>query len=118
MKYRKLAPDGGFTIGFKGQNFWTGAEAVSQAVLTRLRLWQGEWWEDLGTGLPMLQQVLGYRKTSQVIENLIRDKVLATPGVLSILNMETIWENDYRKLTLTLTIDTIYGRAVVSEVKF
>lgn len=33
--------------------------AVRQAILTRLQLWQGEWWENLNLGLPMFQKILG-----------------------------------------------------------
>lgn len=117
MKYRKLSPTGDYTTGQRDQNFVTGVEAVAQAVLTRLRLWQGEWWENLLDGLPMTQQILGKRAALNLIESLIKERILGTIGVLSIQAIEVTWDNETRALGVFSTINTIYGKATISEVK-
>ena len=43
----------------------TDANAVAQAIETRLKLFLGEWWENLGLGLPVFQSILGQLGSQQ-----------------------------------------------------
>lgn len=43
----------------------TDIDAVAQAILTRLRLFLGEWWEDTSLGLPTFQLILGQLGSAQ-----------------------------------------------------
>ena len=48
MKYRKLTENGDYAFGRGGADMHADTpEAVGQAVLTRLRLFAGEWFVDL-----------------------------------------------------------------------
>ena len=53
MKYRKLTENGDYAFGRGGADMHADTpEAVGQAVLTRLRLFAGEWFVDLKEGTP------------------------------------------------------------------
>jgi hypothetical protein len=43
----------------------TDAFAVNQAILTRLKLLLGEWWENTNLGLPLFQVILGQLGTQR-----------------------------------------------------
>ena len=53
--------------------------AVAQILQSRLRLWLGEWWEDLKEGTPMTQKILGKMGTSKAIADyVIQKRILET----------------------------------------
>ena len=53
MKYRKLTENGDYAFGRGGADMHADTpEAVGQAVLTRLRLFAGDWFVDLKDGRP------------------------------------------------------------------
>ena len=117
MKYRKLVK-GDYSFGKGLGDFVSGAQAVSQAIQTRLLLLQGEWWESTEEGLPLFQNILGKPGTPeniQAIDLIIRDRIANTPDVIDIKNFQSSYEN--RKYSLRCIVETKYGEATV-EVSF
>lgn len=109
MRYRKLDEDGDYRFGHGLTDFYTNsAEAVAQAVMTRLNLWTGEWFADTSEGTGWITDVLG-KNTSYMYEMLIRQRILETPGVERIDSFESQFNSAIRKLTIQSTITTIYG---------
>jgi hypothetical protein len=101
MRYRTLGPGGDFTFGRGAGNFLVDSpQTVGQSVLTRLRLWRGEWW-------PYLQEVLG-KNTQPIYDTAIRQRVLATQGVTGIQEYKSTLGPD-RKLVVSMLIDTQFG---------
>lgn len=116
MRYRALDADGDYTFGQGQANFLQNSPScVAQSVLTRLRLWQGEWFLDKTEGTPWLQQVLG-RNTQPVYDLAIRTRVLQTAGVKSIDAYSSSLDAATRSLTVTMTITTIYGSIDIATV--
>jgi hypothetical protein len=60
-----LALDTTYDPVFDPAQTLTGVDAVAQDILTRLKLWQGEWWENLSLGTPMLQTIFAQPATPQ-----------------------------------------------------
>lgn len=109
MRYRALDADGDFTFGRSEANFLINSPAaVAQSVLTRLRLWQGEWFLDTTEGTPWSQQILG-RNTQAIYDLAIRTRVLDTDGVTSIADYSSSLDAAARKLTVTMKINTAFG---------
>ena len=54
-----LMLDSGYDPVFADGTSLTGTQAVAQAIMTRLKLFFGEWWENLALGLPVFQSMLG-----------------------------------------------------------
>lgn len=108
--YRKLTPGGDFTFGGGSQDFYKDAEAVRQAVLTRLKLLQDEWWEDVEDGLPLFQSILGQsgsREDLDTIDLLVQDRILGTPDVTGVNDFVSSYSN--RTYSCECTVDTTYG---------
>ena len=83
MRYRKLDANGDYTFGSGSSCFISDHDAVVQAIVTRLKLWKYEWWEDLEEGIPM-RDLLGSRDLD-LAEREIKDRVLGTIHVNSLL---------------------------------
>jgi len=109
MRYRPLSPNGDYTVGVP---FLVDSPAcVAQAISTRLKLWQGEWFLDTTAGTPWLQKILA--KSSNP-EAYIRKAILGTTGVLSLASFSGSFVGDTRTLTVSGTVDSLFGQAQFS----
>ena len=80
---------------------------VGQTVLTRLRLWLGDWFLDTSDGTPWMR-ILG--KPNGVSPDIyIKQRILATPGVSGIVSYTGVNNASTRSYTVTATISTIYS---------
>lgn len=114
MIYRRLSPLNDYQFGRSLQDFCQNAEAVGQAVKTRLLLLKGEWWENIEDGLPLFQNILGARtKDIDGVDLIIRDRILGTQGVTNIKFYESNLDNTTRIFYVNAEIETIYGNTEV-----
>lgn len=92
MKYRKQEVyTGDFTFGYGKGNFIGGNEAVAQAIKTKILLFYGEWWENLGLGIPMFQSIIGQTNRNTVniaAQSLLRKRILEVDEVTSIVSLD------------------------------
>ena len=116
MKYRRLSNSGDMVMGHGHADYLKDSpECVAQAVVTRLRLLRGEWFLDLTEGTPYTPAILG-KHTRETYDFAIRQRVLETEGVTEITNYESIYNEETRKLTVIIAINTVYGTAQLQEV--
>ncbi len=113
MRYRKLTADGDYSFGNGQLDFFRDEPAaVGQACETRLELWLGEFFLDINEGTPYMQGILG--KHSKAVADLtIQDRVIGTQGLTKVKNFESTVDGDTRAMTVTFSIDTIYGPGTV-----
>jgi hypothetical protein len=113
MKYRKLSSTGDYVFGNGNMDFYTNSpEAVGQSVVTRLKLWVNEWFLNVEEGTLWLQGVIGKQQQSTV-DTILRSRILETQGVTDITSYDSIIDPDTRKLSLNVTIDTLYGSTTI-----
>lgn len=113
MRYRKQDANGDYVFGGSANDFLVNSpNAVAQAVLTRLRLLQGEWFLDTTVGMPWATQVLG-KNTQGTADAAIRSCILGTTGVTEITDYASSFDSIKRKLTVTVTINTFYGSTTI-----
>lgn len=113
MRYRKLDSAGDYSFGNGQADFLANTpDTVGQAVLTRLRLWQGEWFTDTDDGTAWATQVLD-KYTESVRDAAIRSRVLGTPGVRSLLSYRSSMDTNTRTYTVQIIVDTIYGNVAL-----
>lgn len=115
MRYRREDDDGDYTFS-QGDDTWliNSPEAVAQAIKTRFLLWYGQWFLDSTAGTPWIQSVLGKQKP-ETYNLAIRQHILETQGVNSIVSFTTDLNTKTRRVTFTATIDTIYGTTTVNS---
>lgn len=114
MRNRILSPTGDYTFGQGASEFLINTPAaVAQAVQTRLQLAQGEWYLDRDEGTPYSTEILG-ENTQDLYDQAIRERILGTPGVMAIVNYASYLDSE-RQLTVSCTINTIYGTTTVQQ---
>ena len=118
MRVRKLDSNG--DIVTSGVTWATEAEAVAQTVKTRLRLFLGEYFRDITVGVPWLSQsngeagILAKGFSQDQVESLLRLTIAQTDEVLQILEFESTYDINTRKVSIKATILTKYGEAKLS----
>lgn len=116
MRYRKLDKNGDFSAGHGSADFFVDSpEAVGQSVLTRLRLWTGEWFLNTDEGTPYREQVLGAHRR-QSAGPAIKMRVAGTEGVTSVDAFNADYDGDSRHIAVAATISTVYGETQIEGV--
>jgi hypothetical protein len=115
MKYRALDENGDYTFGRR--IFHTGREAVAQAIVTRLYLLYGEWWENLEDGLPLFEEILGAyggNQARQIVDIVIGDRIRGTTDVTELLDYSSTFNTQTRMYEATCSVNTLYGIAYLT----
>lgn len=112
MRYRQMDSSGDYVMGPAARWLADSPQAVAQAVLTRLRLFAGEWFLDRREGLD-LSQILGYG-TQATRDQQVQERILGTRGVTGIAAYSS--QVSGRSFTVSCTVDTLYGQAQITEV--
>ena len=95
----------------------TDLPAVTQAILTRLKLFEGEWWENLVLGTPMFQSILGASGTArnqQVMAMLLNQRVKGTPFVSGVQDSTVSYNQATRQFTYSAIAQTAFGPVPIS----
>lgn len=116
--YRQLDENGEPRWGASKADFISDIDAVAQAVLTRLRLFEGEWWEDKMQGLPLWQSILGVGgagKNQSAVNLLIQQVILGTPYVTGINSVQSSYDATSRSYKFYCKITTQFGVIAVTN---
>ncbi len=114
LKYLRIDADGEPVFDPNAQ--LTDADAVAQAILTRLRLFRGEWWENLNLGLPVFQSMLGQpgsARTQAAIELSIRQVIEGTPYVTEVDRIAATFVDG--RFSFRATVKTSFGTVTVAS---
>lgn len=109
MRYRQLSPDGDYVFSGQSPFLVNSPAAVAQAVLTRLRLYTGEWFLDARVGLNKAR-ILGYG-TALTRDLEVQRRILGTVGVVRLRSYRSTVEG--RRFRVAANIDTVYGPAAL-----
>lgn len=117
MIYRMLDDTGDYVFGRGKHVYLEGAEAVAQAIKTRLRLLYTEWWEDREDGLPLWEKIIsssGSEDNIRAVDAIYKERILGTTGVMSLMGFTSNFDRDNRVYTFKAAVNTIYGTLLVS----
>lgn len=113
MRYRALSANGDYVFGAGKSEFLVDSPAaVAQAVRTRLLLAEGEWFLDQDEGTPYQTLILG-AGTEGTYDAALQNRIVETPGVLSLDEYASQVDGNTRKLTVSCLITTEFGQAAV-----
>ncbi len=114
MRYRKQDDMGDYSFGSGLNDFHIdSAEAIAQAIDTRLKLWIGEWFADTSDGTGWSQAILG-KQSKSLYELTLRQRVLETYGVVSIESFQSLLDSDVRRLKVSMIVNTIFGKTTLT----
>lgn len=89
----------------------SGADAVTQRLRCRLKLWRAEWLLDANVGFPWLD-IFTRKGTERLLEVLLRRAITECPGVKSLDRFALAVNASTRVATCTFTVTTITGEPV------
>jgi len=115
--YRKLSPSGDYTFGHGMSDFYKDADAVGQAIRTRLLLLYGEWWEDQEDGTPLFEEILRKSMTDsglKAVDLIVKDRILGVDGVAAIKQYKSEVNRRSRTYSIEAVIETIYGEVNIN----
>ena len=116
FRTRKLDDNGDFTIS--GSVWIYDIEAVAQTIDTRLKLFSGEFWRDVTEGTPWIESILTKNNRTNTIQSkisILKNRILNTGGVVSILEWNTDFSYQDRKLSVQATILTEFGVLPINQ---
>lgn len=118
MRYRKLSATGDYVFG-NGQNSFLidSPEAVAQAVMTRLKLFMGEWYQNTDEGVPYFQGVLGKHSKDEA-DAVLKSQIAEVEGVIGYSNFSSVKNSDTRGYSCGFTLDTVYGVTQVENLNY
>lgn len=119
MIYRRLDDNGDFILGGGDSEFLSDVEAVAQAIITRIKLLQQEWWENLIEGTPLWQRILGSpagEASIKAIDSILIKRIIDTQKVNEVKSYESSFDPQTRKYTFQATVNTEYGIVEIEEV--
>lgn len=118
MIYRMLDEGGDYVFGRGKHAYLEGAEAVAQAIKTRLLLLYAEWWEDREDGLPLWERILGSSGSDEnlrAVDAIFTERISGTKGVIAITWYNSSFDRDARKYSFQAVVQTLYGTVLVSS---
>ena len=92
--------------------FARGVSGVAQECRIAVQLFAEEWFLDLDAGIPYLQSILAAGRPEVVrliAKKEYREELLAVDGVIEILLLDTEFDPELRKLTVTWQVRTALG---------
>lgn len=112
MRVRALDESG--DIATRGAIFISGSQAVQQTIVTRLRLFLGEYHLDVRDGTPWFQSILGKYENLNAVESILRMRIRRTEGVIELLSFRTDFDLESRSLNVFCVVQTEYGNVEVN----
>lgn len=89
------------------------AERVAQQIKISLKAFLGEWFLDTGFGIPYFEEILVKNPNMMIVREIIRDCILAVPGVVRVNELAVEFDRVAR--TLSIIHETITAEGLVTE---
>lgn len=86
-----------------------GTSAVANRLKKRFGLFTGEFFLNTSEGTPWLQSVLVKGGRKDDADAVMMDRILGTPGVLSLIKYRSSFDSGLRNFTATFTVTAIGG---------
>jgi hypothetical protein len=83
--------------------------AIKQHLGQRLALFLGEWFLDTTVGLPYYQNILVKNPNLDVVQGLIQNQILGTPGMLELSTFQFSYDNLFRQLSVVFNAKSTNG---------
>lgn len=95
----------------------SGVDEIAQRLRIRLRLFAGEWFLAPDAGVPYFERILGQKISKAALLSILREQVLACPGVASIETLDADVDGARRSVTVTLSVTTDEGQPLAATLE-
>lgn len=112
----KMTQDNGWAIEGGNLAFVEGQEEIAQIVKLRLQSFFGEWFLDTTRGVPYFTTIYEKKVDPSTIDNTFIGVITSTPGIISLIEYDSILDTRLRTLTITFKARTVNGVINFSEV--
>lgn len=89
-----------------------GRDAIAQSLLLSLRFYLGEWFLDRRIGIPYFERVLVKNPRIPEVESILRQVILAAPGVTGLERFDFTFDAAQRTARLRFTASSTSGPVV------
>lgn len=100
MSSFQLDRDGDLLLTNNSLTLTTGLEAIRQHLQCKFRLFMGEWFLDLDAGVPWFQEVFKKNTSFVVLQEIFKDTILSTPGVIELKTFNFDYDRQRREASL------------------
>lgn len=117
MKYRRRTETGDYTFGYNQNDYVSGNLAIGYAIKSKILLFYGEWWEDLGIGIPMFESIIGQGRSDALknsIQQLVSDRIMEIDEVAAVNNIAVSFVD--RTIHMSVSVTTTGNEVVEEEV--
>lgn len=90
-------------------------EFVQQNLKQRLQTLLGECELDTSLGVPYIEEILGKRRQQTIVENILKDVILSTPGVIKLNSFSLEFEESTRILTVNFEVASESGTIIIND---
>ena len=88
------------------------AEVVAQRLSIRLKTYLGEWFLDVGYGVPYYQQILAKKTTKVAVDRIFQQQILSERGVRELVSFSSTFEN--RQYNMSFKVRVMNGSVTES----
>ena len=92
-----------------------GKEFVAQNLKQRLQTLLGECPLDTELGVPYIEEILGKRRSQSIVENILKDVILSTPGVVKLESFIMSFVETTRILTVDFEVKSLDGTIIIND---
>jgi hypothetical protein len=92
-----------------------GQQQIRQALLGRLRVFQGEWFLDVDAGTPWFQRILGKNLNPRGAEAALKAVIAETPGVTRLVQFSFNVDPATRQAQVAFEVGTDFGNVAIEQ---
>jgi len=90
-------------------------DAVTQIIYTTIKLFAGEWWENLNEGTPLFQKILGvYGVTANSVSSVLLARIMSVDYVTGTSNVSCTYNAATKAFSFSCKVQTKFGTTTVS----
>lgn len=87
-------------------------EGIIQEIKMRLLFIKGEWFLNQGEGISYFESILKKKADLSLVETLMKQEILTSDKVKSILEFSLLLNNDTRTVSITFSCNTTLGEVI------
>ena len=80
------------------------AEVVAQRLRIRLSTYLGEWFLDVGYGVPYYQQILAKKTTKVAVDRIFQQQILSERGVRELVSFSSTFQNRQYEMSFVVRV--------------